>query len=75
VLVRGQHCPIVGRVSLNVITFDVTDVPSASLGDEVVLFGNQGNQRVTFEEMADRYASVHTDMNMMAGHYNRVTYV
>jgi alanine racemase len=74
VLVRGKRCPVVGRVSLNMVTLDVTDVPEATLGDEVVLIGRQGNERVTFEEMADKYASVHTDINMMAGHYNRVTY-
>jgi alanine racemase len=39
-----------------------------------VLIGRQGNERVTFEEMADKYASVHTDINMMAGHYNQATY-
>jgi len=75
VLVRGRRCPVVGRVSLNVITVDVTELPEVALGDEVVLIGSQGAERVTFEEMADRYSSVHTDINLMAGHYNRVTYV
>jgi alanine racemase len=75
VLVRGRRCPVVGRVSLNMLTVDVTDVPGAELGDEVVLIGSQGTEHVSFEEMADKYASVHTDINLMAGQYNEITYV
>ncbi len=74
-LVRGKRCPVVGRVSRNVVTVNVTDLPEAAPGDEVVLIGSQGNDHVSFEEMADEYASVHTDINLMAGQYNRITSV
>jgi alanine racemase len=76
VLVQGRRCPVVGRVSLNVTTVDVTDCPSpVRWGDEAVLIGTQGDEEVTFEEMADKFASVHTEINLMAGFMNRVTYV
>jgi alanine racemase len=39
VLVRGRRAPVVGRVSMDLVTIDVTDVPDAQLGDEVVLLG------------------------------------
>ena len=66
---------IIGRVSLNVTTVDVTDLDTkVSWGDEAVLIGKQGTEEVTFEEMADKFASVHTEINLMAGFMNDVTY-
>lgn len=52
VLVRGQQAPIVGLVSMNQTVVDVTDVPDAALGDEVVLLGAQGTRRVAAEDRA-----------------------
>jgi alanine racemase len=76
VLIGGQRCPVVGRVSLNVTTIDVTDLPTPpKWGDEVVLIGEQGNEHITFEEMADTFDSVHTVLNLMAGMMNDITYV
>lgn len=40
VLVRGQRAPVVGRVSMDLVTVDVTDIEGATLGDEVVLLGD-----------------------------------
>jgi alanine racemase len=75
VLIHGQRCPVIGRVSLNMLTIDVTDLDSAVRpGDEVVLIGSQGDQEVTFEEMADRFSSVHTEINLMAGSLNKISY-
>jgi alanine racemase len=39
VLVRGQRAPLAGRVSMDMITVDVTDIPGVTIGDEVVLWG------------------------------------
>lgn len=50
VLVRGQRAPIVGRVSMDLVTIDVTDVPGAAPGDEVVLLGDG----ITADEIAAR---------------------
>ncbi len=75
VLIHGRRCPVIGRVSLNVTTVDVTDLDAkVSWGDEAVLIGKQGTEEVTFEEMADKFASVHTEINLMAGFMNDVTY-
>ncbi len=76
VLIHGKRCPVIGRVSLNVLTIDVTDLDSeVRLGDEVVLIGSQGGEEVTFEEMADKFSSVHTEINLMAGSLNTISYV
>jgi alanine racemase len=75
VLIHGKRCPVIGRVSLSVLTIDVTDLDSeVRPGDEVVLIGSQGDQEVTFEEMADRFSSVHTEINLMAGSLNTISY-
>ena len=39
VLIKGQRCPMVGRVSMDMITVDVTDLPDVAIGDEVILWG------------------------------------
>ena len=43
-LCRGQACPIVGNVSMDLTTVDVTDLPGVDIGDEVVWLGEQGGR-------------------------------
>jgi alanine racemase len=52
VLVRGCAAPIVGRVSMNMTMVDVTRIPGAAVGDEVVVIGRQGDREVTADDMA-----------------------
>ena len=52
VLVRGRRAPILGRVCMDQIMVDVTDIPGAQAGDEVVLLGAQGEDCIDAEEMA-----------------------
>ncbi len=51
-LLKGARVPIVGRVTMDLTMVDVTDVPGAAVGDEVVLFGEQDGARITVEEFA-----------------------
>lgn len=53
-LVHGVRAPVVGRVSMNLVTLDVTHVPQASPDDEVVLLGTQGTERISAEEIAQK---------------------
>ncbi len=53
VLVRGRRAPILGRVCMDQIMVDVTDIPGAQAGDEVVLLGAQGDEVLSAQEMAD----------------------
>ena len=39
VLVNGHHAPLIGRVSMDMVTVDVTDLPVVAIGDPVVLWG------------------------------------
>ena len=55
VLVRGRRAPIVGAVSMDMLTVDVTGIDGVSTGDEVVLLGSQGSeswQTIDAREMA-----------------------
>lgn len=52
VLVRGERAPIVGRISMDLMAVDVTDVADACLYDEVTLIGSDGNQNIRVEEVA-----------------------
>jgi len=51
-LVRGVRVPILGRVTMDLTMVDVTDVPEVAVGDEVVLFGEQGEASLPLEEVA-----------------------
>jgi alanine racemase len=55
VLVRGRAVPIVGNPSLEHTRIDLTSVPAARLGDEVVIIGRQGDTEITVAEVAERH--------------------
>jgi alanine racemase len=57
VLVGGRRAPIVGAVSMDMLAVDVTGVP-VEPGDEVVLLGEQGTERITVSEMADAVGTI-----------------
>lgn len=52
VLVRGKRAPVVGRVSMDQLMVDVTEVRDVQAGDEVVLIGRQGETRIWVEQVA-----------------------
>ncbi len=52
VLIKGHRAPVRGRVAMNMIMVDVTDIEDVRLEDEVVLIGSQGKERITAEYLA-----------------------
>jgi len=52
VLVRGRRAPIIGRVCMDLTVVDVTDLPGVEVGDEVVLWGKQGDAMLSVNEVA-----------------------
>jgi alanine racemase len=62
VLVRGYRCPVVGIVSMDLTTIDVTHVPGVALGDEVVVLGEQtgadGVVRISAEQIASEQGTI-----------------
>ena len=62
VLVRGQRAPIVGRVCMDQTMIDVTRIPAARQGDEVVLIGKQGDEEITVEQVAERLGTINYEV-------------
>ncbi len=54
VLIRGRRAPILGRVCMDQMMVDVTDIPEAAFGDKVTLIGIDGDDRITAEELGDK---------------------
>ena len=52
VLIRGRKAPILGRVCMDQMMVDVTDIPDVALDDPVTLVGRSGNARITVEQIA-----------------------
>lgn len=52
VLIRGQRAPIRGRICMDQLVVEVTDIPGVSVGDEVVAIGRQGADEITPEAVA-----------------------
>ena len=53
VLVRGHRAPLIGMVSMDAITLDVSEAPGAQVGDTATLIGRDGDQVITAEEVAE----------------------
>ena len=52
VLIRGKRAPIRGRICMNIIMVEITDIPDVALEDEVVLIGRSGDEMISAEEFA-----------------------
>jgi alanine racemase len=53
VLIRGHRAPLIGVVSMDAITVDVSNVPGAQVGDVVTVIGEDKGDRITAEEVAE----------------------
>ena len=53
VLICGKRAPIIGRVCMDQLMVDVTDIPEVSMGDEVTLSGRDGEEVLTVEEISE----------------------
>ena len=51
VLIRGKRAPITGRVCMDQFMVDVTDIPEAVPGDEVILLGKSGSEEITMDDL------------------------
>ncbi len=52
VLVRGHRAPVVGAVCMDLTMVDLTDVPGAAVGDEVILWGRSGDETISVNDVA-----------------------
>jgi alanine racemase len=62
VLIRGKRAPIVGRISMDLCTADITDIPCCQVGDEVVMLGHQHNEYISANELAEKSHTISYDI-------------
>ena len=58
VLIRGEIVPVIGRVCMDQMMVDLTDLPEAEIGDEVVLWGEQSDKKISIESMAKKLDTI-----------------
>ena len=58
VLVRGQRCARLGRVTMDLIMIDVSKIDKVQVGDEAVLMGRDGNEEISCAELAERAGTI-----------------
>ncbi|MBZ5497982.1 MAG: alanine racemase [Acidobacteriia bacterium] len=62
VLIRGHRAPVRGRVCMNMIMVDVTNIPGTALEDEAVLLGRQQGDSVSAETLAGKIGSINYEV-------------
>src|ERR1700674_5679101 len=61
-LLRGRRVPLVGTISMDLTTLDVTDVPGAELGDVITIYGKDGNSAIEVSDVAPEIGTVTSDL-------------
>ncbi|MBI5166383.1 MAG: alanine racemase [candidate division NC10 bacterium] len=57
-LIHGCRVPVIGRVCMDMIMVDVTEIPQVCPGDEAVLYGRQGETEISVEEVAAKIGTI-----------------
>lgn len=65
VLVRGLRAAIMGRICMDLCMIDVTNIPGAQVGDEVVLWGKQEGKKISVEEIAEKTGTINYEIICM----------
>ena len=66
-LVGGRRVPVVGAVSMDMLTLDVTDLAGCRVGAEVTLLGRQGDERITARVLAAAAGTSHYELLCLLG--------
>ncbi len=67
VLIRGKRAPVLGRICMDQMMADVTEIPEARAGDEAVLMGRDGEEMITAEEIAAWSGTISYEVLLSAG--------
>lgn len=62
VLIRGKRAPVVGRVCMDHIMADVTDIGEVAVGDEAVLIGRRGDEEISANELAELAGTINYEI-------------
>ncbi|MGH7865807.1 MAG: alanine racemase [Candidatus Binataceae bacterium] len=67
VLIRGRRAPVVGAVCMDLTMIDLTDVPQAEVGDEVILWGGAGDSIISVNDVARLAQTISYEMLCAVG--------
>jgi alanine racemase len=67
VLVRGRRCSLLGRVTMDLMVIDVTDMPDVQSGEEAVLMGKQNGSEISCHELAERTGTITWEITTRMG--------
>jgi alanine racemase len=67
VMVHGHVAPIIGRISMDSMTIDVTDVPGAAVGSDVLIYGRYNDNEILIEEAAGRIGTIPYELMARVG--------
>lgn len=62
VLINGEFANVIGRVCMDQLMVDVTDLKNVNVGDEVVILGEDGNNKITAEELAQMTGTINYEI-------------
>ena len=75
VLVHGKRCPLLGRVTMDLMMIDVSGIAEVKSGDEVILMGRQNNEEVSAGELAERADTITWEITTRVGGRVRRVYI
>ena len=75
VLVRGRRCALLGRVTMDLMMIDVSNIDNVQVGDEVILMGSQGDQEISAAELAERAGTIPWEITTRIGSRVRRIYI
>jgi alanine racemase len=62
VIVSGNYAPVIGRVAMNMIAIDISEVKKIKSEEEVIIIGRQGKKEITVEEIAQRIGTINYEV-------------
>ena len=75
VLVRGQRCPILGRVTMDLMVIDVSGLDDVQVGDDVVLMGRDAGEEISCAELGEKAGTITWEIVTRIGARVRRVYV
>ncbi len=73
ILVKGMRCPLLGRISMNILVCDLSSVPNAEVGDLVTLIGESESEKISADLFASWSNTIHYEaLARLGSHLKRV---
>ena len=66
-MIHGKRAKILGRICMDQMIADVTDIPDVKTGDEVILIGRDGNEKITAENLAEWSGTISYEILLSVG--------